>query len=416
MVNMITNIAIIFREFRLTDNNVISAMKPGANTNILLFCFDDRQLKNNPYFCTQAFRMLCECVGSMPITSYKMRHVDALTLLKRKYKDIHVSLAEDYTPFAQSRQLEIELWCKKNDVECLVVRDHVLSWPHKPYLKYTPFARIAEIDNRTTGKTRKIFTVVHRLSSITANGKKYNIVDGKHRSRALQLLRKAANMKYYLRTRNFPLIPTTGLSQYLKFGVVSIREVYNGVHKSIHGELLWRDFYYQVAYYNPHVFGKSLNSKWDTLKWGHSEIKFAKWCDGKTGFPIVDAGMRELNKTGKMHNRLRMIVASFLTKLLRIDWRWGEQYFATKLVDYDPCQNNGGWQWSAGIGADAQPYFRIFNPVEQHKKYDPESAYVKTWVTELKNKTHKEILQMYDNGMIPYSIERNKTIKWFQNN
>ena len=160
-------------------------------------------------------------------------------------------------------------------------------------------------------------------------------------------------------------------------------------------ELYWRDFYYNVLYYFPHVVGHSFNSKWDNFKWDNYQGKFKKWKEGKTGFPVIDAAMRELNTTGFMHNRARMIVASFLTKDLLIDWRWGEKYFASKLLDYNISANNGGWQWSAGTGTDAQPYFRVFNPWGQSKKYDPNCEYIKKWIPELKDIPAKDIHDWY---------------------
>ncbi|MBC7451868.1 MAG: FAD-binding domain-containing protein, partial [Cytophagales bacterium] len=147
-------------------------------------------------------------------------------------------------------------------------------------------------------------------------------------------------------------------------------------------ELIWREFFMQLLYHFPHVVTESFNAKFNVLTWRNNETDFKKWCEGNTGYPLVDAGMRELNTTGFMHNRVRMVVASFLTKHLFIDWRWGEAYFAEKLLDYDLSANNGNWQWCAGTGADAQPYFRIFNPMAQQEKFDPECTYIKKWVPE----------------------------------
>jgi deoxyribodipyrimidine photo-lyase len=180
---------------------------------------------------------------------------------------------------------------------------------------------------------------------------------------------------------------TSRLSVHHKFGTVSIRETYwaakdAGVDQQFIAELYWRDFYLYISRHFPHVFGRSFLPWGDYLAWENDGEHFAAWREGRTGFPIVDAGMRQLNETGWMHNRARMIVASFLTKNLLIDWRWGERYFATQLVDYDPSSNNGGWQWSASVGADPRP-LRIFNPYAQAQKYDPDARYIKRWVPEL---------------------------------
>jgi len=156
------------------------------------------------------------------------------------------------------------------------------------------------------------------------------------------------------------------------------------------GELYWRDFFYHVAYSFPHVFGNAFHKKYDGIAWQKDRKLFNAWCKGKTGFPIVDAGMRQLNSTGFMHNRVRMIAASFLVKDFHIDWRWGEKYFAQKLIDYDPAVNNGNWQWAASTGCDAQPYFRIFNPYSQTDKFDKDKKYIKKWVPEFDTKKYVE--------------------------
>lgn len=205
-------------------------------------------------------------------------------------------------------------------------------------------------------------------------------------------------------SRNLPsLSGTTGLSAHHKFGTISIRESYWAVRSALGKshtlvrELYWRDFFTHIGFHYPHVLSGCFHERYDTLKWENDEVKFKAWCQGRTGFPIVDAGMRELNITGFMHNRMRMITASFLVKDLHIDWRWGEKYFAQRLVDYDPLVNNGNWQWAASTGCDAQPYFRIFNPWLQQAKYDPKCLYIKQWVKELAGCTPKRIHRIQDN-------------------
>jgi deoxyribodipyrimidine photo-lyase len=180
---------------------------------------------------------------------------------------------------------------------------------------------------------------------------------------------------------------TSYLGIYLRFGAVSIRKM---IAKAIESknetflkELIWREFFMQILWHFPHTINSSFRPKYDEIKWENNEELFQKWCEGKTGYPFVDAGMRELNATGHMHNRVRMIVASFLCKHLLIDWRWGEAYFATKLLDYEQSSNVGNWQWAAGSGVDAAPYFRIFNPTEQIKKFDKDLIYIKKWIPEM---------------------------------
>ncbi|HVX50427.1 MAG TPA: deoxyribodipyrimidine photo-lyase [Chitinophagaceae bacterium] len=195
-------------------------------------------------------------------------------------------------------------------------------------------------------------------------------------------------IKHYAQTRDYPAIKgTSRLSVHLRFGTVSIRQwaaKAKELNDTFLNELIWRDFYHSILWHFPHVRrGEAFKKEYDAIRWRNNEEEFKNWCKGQTGYPIVDAGMRELNATGYMHNRVRMITASFLTKHLLVDWRWGEAYFAQKLLDYDFAANNGGWQWSAGCGCDAAPYFRIFSPAAQTKKFDPELKYIRKWVPEL---------------------------------
>jgi deoxyribodipyrimidine photo-lyase len=189
----------------------------------------------------------------------------------------------------------------------------------------------------------------------------------------------------YAGQRDIPSVNgTSRLSVHLRFGTISIRQLANQAldYPKFLNELIWRDFYQMILFFFPHSTHKAFKPKYDLVDWVNNENDFKKWCEGKTGYPIVDAGMRELNATGYMHNRVRMIVASFLTKHLLIDWRWGEAYFAKKLMDYDQASNVGGWQWAASSGCDAAPYFRVFNPALQTEKFDPEMKYIKKWIPE----------------------------------
>jgi deoxyribodipyrimidine photo-lyase len=222
-------------------------------------------------------------------------------------------------------------------------------------------------------------------------------------------------IKNYHDTRDIPSIDgTSRLSVHLRFGTISIRKLVafaRGINEKFLNELIWREFYQSILWHFPHVVSENFNKKYDGVQWRNEETEFERWCEGKTGYPIVDAGMRELNKTGFMHNRVRMITASFLTKHLLIDWRWGEAYFASKLLDYELASNNGGWQWAAGTGVDAAPYFRIFNPYTQTEKFDPDLKYIKKWVPEFDSSEYpppivehgfarQRALDTYKNGML----------------
>ena len=215
----------------------------------------------------------------------------------------------------------------------------------------------------------------------------------------------------YHKKRDFPGInSTTRLGVHFRFGTVSIRALTELAIKSSEvwlNELIWRDFYSAVLQHFPYVVDQEFNKKYRVIPWKNDENDFSKWCEGKTGYPIVDAGMRELNQTGFMHNRVRMIVASFLTKHLLIDWRWGEAYFAAKLLDFELASNNGGWQWAAGTGTDAQPYFRVFNPASQMEKFDKNHSYVKRWIPELGTAA-------YPNPVVDHKMARNRAIEVFK--
>jgi deoxyribodipyrimidine photo-lyase len=197
---------------------------------------------------------------------------------------------------------------------------------------------------------------------------------------------KADIIKQYAEKRNLPAVHgTSRLGLHLRFGTLSIRKLLAYAlerNQTFVNELIWRDFYQQILWHFPHVATSAFRTEYDRIEWVNDERLYKKWCDGKTGYPLVDAGMRELNETGFMHNRVRMVAASFMTKHLLIDWRWGEAYFAEKLLDFDLAANNGGWQWAAGCGTDAAPYFRIFNPTAQMEKFEPALEYVKKWVPE----------------------------------
>ncbi len=223
------------------------------------------------------------------------------------------------------------------------------------------------------------------------------------RSNGLKILKNLDNFKDYDKTRDYPITLTTRLSSHLRFGTVSIREAYDyilsklGTHHTLMGEIYWREFFNHISFHFPFATQKSFKKKYQKISWSRSKVKFEAWCNAKTGFPIVDAGMEELNHTGFMHNRVRMIVASFLTKDLHIYWKLGEKYFAQKLVDYDPAVNSGNWQWAASTGCDSVPYFRIFNPWLQQEKFDKDCLYIKKWIPKLESLTPIVIHNLWKN-------------------
>jgi deoxyribodipyrimidine photo-lyase len=320
----------------------------------------------------------------------------------------------DYTPYSIERDKKLAKICKACKILFYSFDDALLQPPEDtlkkdgtPYTVFTPYFRNAlkqqippPAQSRQTNYFHGMIDFAEEKSILLKispkNLPKERLIGG--RSEALKILKKLSSFTDYDSLRDFPAESySTTLSPYLKFTVCSPREVYAAIchHLSSDHELIralyWRDFFTAIAFFFPYIFKGAFRHKFDHLEWSNDQKAFQKWCQGITGIPIVDAGMRELNATGFMHNRVRMITASFLIKDLHIDWRWGEKYFAQTLIDYDPSVNNGNWQWVASTGCDAQPYFRIFNPWSQQKKFDPECIYIKKWIPELRNLSPKII-------------------------
>lgn len=302
----------------------------------------------------------------------------------------------DYEPYARRRDEHIEKILSAKKVSFHTYKDHVIFEKNevlkddgKPYTIFTPYSRKWKAALNPfylkSYPTEKYFTRFKKTNTYTLPTLEQI---GFKKTDAIfpERLIKQSIIDQYDKQRNFPAIPgTTSLSVHLRFGTVSIRKLAQVAHKRNEtwlNELIWRDFYQMILWHFPAVEKQAFKPAYDHIEWRNNEKEFQHWCEGKTGYPIVDAGMRELNETGFMHNRVRMIVASFLTKHLLIDWRWGEAYFAKKLLDFDLAANNGGWQWAAGSGCDAAPYFRVFNPALQTEKFDPKHSYIKKWVKE----------------------------------
>jgi deoxyribodipyrimidine photo-lyase len=410
------------RDLRLEDNTALQAAMTAGHEVLPVFIVDDRQVKNNEYRSEAAVQFLAESL--FDVHEALSQHNGVLFFGKGVAEKEIIRLAEknkcdaiyfnrDYTPFARQRDQKIIEAAQKKNIVVTYFDDALLCTPeqvHKDdggqYTVFTPFYKKAQqvvISKERPFTADALFVIqqkggLNRYSKISdfyrLFGIKYNAHVGLHggRKAGIALLKQALQEKNYERWRDFPARDvTTHLSAHNKFGTLSIREVYHlistkfGVDHTLIRELFWRDFYYHIVYWFPYVIGQSFQPKYRHLAWSKSKKNFKRWCDGMTGFPIVDAGMRQLNETGYMHNRVRMIVASFLVKDLHINWQWGEKYFAQKLIDYDMAVNNGSWQWAASTGCDAQPYFRIFNPWLQQKKFDPDAEYIKRWIPELRD-------------------------------
>lgn len=301
----------------------------------------------------------------------------------------------DYEPYAKERDDAIDKLLKEKDIPFLTFKDQVIFEPGEIlngsgefYKVFTPFSKVWLDKFKRTHtlllsdfQWKKLFPT-NPLPVISLEEMGFT------KSNLSIPFMKADEeiIAHYDQTRNFPAQNgTSRLGIHLRFGTISIRKlalVAAKLNDTFLNELIWREFYMMILAYNPQVVDRAFKSQYDHIPWRNNEKEFEAWCEGKTGYPIVDAGMRELNATGYMHNRVRMIVASFLTKHLLIDWKWGEAYFAKKLLDFELASNNGGWQWAAGTGTDAQPYFRIFNPESQTEKFDKELKYIKKWIAE----------------------------------
>lgn len=314
--------------------------------------------------------------------------------LLRDYTIKSVFTNHDYEPYAIQRDAAVKTLLESNGVifksykdQVLLEKQEVVKEDGKPYTVFTPYSRrwkaTLQKKDLQSYPSEKLLNACASfiggdfptLASIgfTATGFLFPLSTW-----------QSDTIKRYKERRDLPAVKgTTQLGVHLRFGTISVRSLARqagALNETFLNELIWRDFYHMILWHFPHVVGNSFKPAYDAIQWRNNEAEFQTWCEGQTGYPIVDAGMRELNTTGYMHNRVRMIVASFLTKHLLIDWRWGEAYFAKKLLDYDLAANNGGWQWAAGSGCDAAPYFRVFNPYLQTQKFDPELHYIRKWV------------------------------------
>tara|TARA_X000000368_G_scaffold205685_1_gene162305 strand:- start:2939 stop:4234 length:1296 start_codon:yes stop_codon:yes gene_type:complete len=303
---------------------------------------------------------------------------------------------KDYEPYAIKRDKEIEKLLKSNNIRSFSFKDQVIFEEREvvkndgtPYVVYTPYSKkwMEKFSNKDVKhfKSETFLSKTKKLKKLTTNTKTFDI--NKSNIKPPKVNFNNDIIKNYERDRNKPDIDgTSKLGLHLRFGTKSIRSLVKksnlSQNKTFLKELIWREFFMQILWHFPETTTQCFKSKYEKIKWRNNMDEFNAWCEGKTGYPIVDAGMRELNKTGFMHNRVRMITASFLCKHLLIDWRIGEKYFASKLFDYEQSSNIGNWQWVAGCGVDAAPYFRIFNPYEQQKKFDKEYIYIKKWISE----------------------------------
>lgn len=396
------------RDLRLEDNAALYyALK--ENSNVLpIFIFDKNILdkldsrKDNRvsfiYKCVTALKISLQKSGSDLKVFYGTPEEVFKTLISQgEVKKIYTN--RDYEPDAISRDKKILELCSNRGISFIAKKDQVifdrneiLKSDGSPYTVYTPYSKQWKTKlNDFYIKEYPTTDYLKNLKQVKAESMLEIEKIGFQLDNTISIVYDVniTILKNYHNTRDIPSIHgTSRLSTHLRFGTVSIRKLVRIALQSNEkwlNELIWRDFYQMILYHFPQTTDNAFKPKYDLIEWENNEEHFNAWCEGKTGYPIVDAGMRELNTTGFMHNRVRMIVASFLTKHLLIDWRWGERYFAEKLLDFDLASNVGGWQWAAGSGCDAAPYFRVFNPYLQTEKFDPDEKYIKQWVLEYKS-------------------------------
>jgi deoxyribodipyrimidine photo-lyase len=406
------------RDLRTYDNTSLNMVKNKYPKSEILpiFIFNKKQIdeNENKYYSKNAAQFLFESLDELDFMNYYYtdNEISILDELYKKYKFDVISYNKDYTPYAKKRDNEINLWAINKKIEIITSEDYTLhnmgeitKDNKEPYLKFTPFYKKSILKKPRSLITNKNFNFIKddkslllsSLNFIRPKPNKFILVNG-GRKNALVILEKLKLGKFdnYDNERDYPFLDkTTKLSAYIKFGCISIREIYYRlpITHGIIRELYWHDFYAIITNYFPYVLnGQSFIKKYENIKWNNNNDLLEKWKNGLTGFPLIDAAMRQLKICGWMHNRCRMVVASFLVKNLLIDWRKGEQHFAKSLVDYDPSSNNGGWQWCASTGTDSQPYFRIFSPTLQMKKFDNNCDYIKKWIPEFKDISNKIIL------------------------
>jgi deoxyribodipyrimidine photo-lyase len=419
------------RDLRLDDNAALHyALK--SNLPVLpIFIFDEEILDKlqdkddaRVTFIYQTIEQLDKELqkhGSSLLVFYD-RPADTWQKLLNDYEIRTVYANHDYEPYAIARDEVVSKQLSRRDIlfktykdQVIFGKDEIVKEDGKPYTVYTPYSR--KWHQTLTPFYLRAYPDKQYFANFLKT-KPFNIPSLKEIGFEKSKI-EFPGISYkeiipeYSEKRDFPAVEgTTRIGLHLRFGTVSIRELAREANtfkeKTWLNELIWREFYMMILYHFPKTQDHSFRPEYDCVKWINDENQFGAWCNGETGFPLVDAGMRELNATGYMHNRVRMVAASFLCKDLLIDWRWGERYFARKLLDYEMASNVGGWQWSAGCGTDAAPYFRIFNPDAQLKKFDPKLEYIKKWVPEYAD------FSKYPQPIIDHAFARERCLKVFK--
>jgi deoxyribodipyrimidine photo-lyase len=407
------------RDLRLNDNIALyEALSKKANV-LPLFIFDEHILEELPrddarvYFIYKTLQSIHNQLHSnnSSLLIRKGKPEEVWAKLLQEFTIDSVFINKDYEPYAIKRDAQIKELLHHNNIPLLAYKDQVVFEESEvmkadgtPYTVFTPYKNkwlslFDFVDIKPMISYKNFHQTFYHFPSL----KELGFVASHIRVKDFSL----DVVDDYETKRNFPALDETSyLGPHLRFGTISIRQVIAQLSKEnavFFSELIWREFFMQILFHFPKVVSNNFKAKYDGIKWLNHEHDFQRWCEGNTGYPMVDAGMRQLNQTGYMHNRVRMVVASFLCKHLLIDWRLGEAYFAQKLLDYELASNNGNWQWAAGTGCDAAPYFRVFNPTEQAKKFDAQSVYIRKWVPEIDTDN-------YPDPMVDHSFARKRAI------
>ena len=418
------------RDLRLHDNVALfNALKSGEKV-LPIFIFDtsilDKLPKNDARvsFIIKELRSMNEHLKSFD-ASIDILHgkpIEVFESLIKKYQIASVFTNQDYEPYAIRRDQEILELLKSENISFNSFKDQVIFEKNEitkkdgnPYVVYTPYSKkwieAYEQINHIHYSSEDLLSQLYTQSK----AKELTLEELGFEETNTPIKNYIFNSRIineYEETRNFPALDNTSkLGPHLRFGTVSVRQMVSRAeeqeNKTFLKELIWREFFMQILWHFPHTHKDSFKPKYDRIVWRNNEDDFKRWCNGTTGYPMVDAGMRQLNNTGFMHNRVRMLVGSFLCKHLLIDWRWGEAYFAEKLHDYEMSSNVGNWQWVAGTGVDASPYFRIFNPTSQIKKFDKDFSYIRKWVPDFQELT-------YPSPMVDHKFARERCLKTYK--
>ncbi|WP_420572814.1 cryptochrome/photolyase family protein [Kordia sp.] len=398
------------RDLRLEDNIGLHHALTSGKKVIPIFIFDNDILDKLPKNDARV-NFIHDELSKIHSTlqdhgsSLIVKHGKPLVVLQEIISTFNISAVytnHDYEPYAIARDTEVKEFLETQNIEFKTFKDQVIFERNeivkadgKPYTVYTPFSK-KWLANLKDTDYQSVDSQIHYSNFAKVSTNLPTLEDIGFTPSKIKVLPYAITeniIDNYEDTRNFPAIEgTSRLSPHLRFGTISVRKcIQHGLRSENNiflKELIWREFFMQILWHFPTSVTHNFKSKYDGVKWRNNEEDYKAWCEGKTGYPLVDAGMRELNKSGYMHNRVRMITASFLCKHLLIDWKWGEAYFAKKLLDFDLAQNVGNWQWVAGTGCDSSPYFRIFNPTSQIQKFDKDHGYIKKWASDYQEFTY----------------------------